>query len=134
MATRMAGVGTARSGCIDDRDAEAATAKGRLMSMILTIAGIFAGIGVFLATMYSLSQVLLLRGEGRLMHGLSFGLILAVMAALMEREVGLARLLAVPLFLVAARTLMLERGWYRIMPLLVIIFTVVLMLGYVALN
>ena len=104
------------------------------MSVILTITGLFAGVGVFIAAIYSLSQILLLRGEGRLMHGLGFALILAVMAALMEREIGLARLLAVPLALVAGRILMLERRWYRIMPLIVIIFAVVLMLGYVALN
>ena len=104
------------------------------MSIILTIAGIFAGIGVFLAAMYSFTQILLLRGEGRVMHGLSFLLILAVMAALMEREIAIARILAIPLCLVSIRTLMLERGLYRIMPVLVIIFAVVLMLGYVALN
>jgi len=102
--------------------------------MIATIAGIFAGIGVFLAAIYSASQALLSEGEGRAMHALGAGLILAAMAALMEREVGLARFLAVPLALVAGRTLMIERRWYKVLPLLVIAFAVALMLGYVAVD
>ena len=104
------------------------------MSTILTIAGIFAGIGVFLSAMYMLVQALLAQAETRWMNLACFVLILVVMGALMERVVDLARILAVPLFLVAGRVLMLEQRWYKIFPVLVMIFSVALVSGYVALN
>ncbi len=103
------------------------------MGMILTITGLFAGIGVFVAAMYSFSQIILLEGRARIIHAVLFVLVLAVMAALMEREVPLARILAGPLFVMACWAFAIERRWNRIMPLLIQIFALVLMLGYVAL-
>ena len=104
------------------------------MSTILTIAGIFAGIGVFMAAMYSLTQTLLLRGAARWLHLVSLVLIVVVMGALMERTIPMARLLALPLIAVSAVLLIREPGWYRIFPALVIVFALLLILGYVALN
>ena len=103
------------------------------MSTILTIAGIFAGIGVFMAAMYSLTQVLLLRGAVRWVHLACLVLIIVAMGALMERAVPMARILAVPLIAVSAVLLIREPGWYRIFPALVIVFSLLLILGYVAL-
>ena len=102
--------------------------------MVLTIAGIFAGIGVFLATMYSVSQILLLEGRARIAHVASLVMVLAVMACLMERWVDTARILAVPLFGAAFWTLVVEPRWYRVFPLMVMAFASLLILGYVALN
>ena len=104
------------------------------MGMVLTIAGIFAGIGVFMAAMYSVTQILLLEGRGKLAHAVSLALILAVMACLMERWVFEARILAVPLFAAAFWTLVIEPRWYRIFPILVMLFALLLIMGYVALN
>ena len=104
------------------------------MNTVMTVIGIFAGIGVFLAAMYSVSQVLLLRGLGQVLHGISFALVLIVMGALMEREIGFARIAAAPLFLAATATLWFEPRLYKIMPALVMVFALVLMLGYVALD
>ncbi len=105
-----------------------------MISTILTIVGIFAGIGVFLAAMYSMTQVLLLRGAPRWWHGACFVLILFIMAALMEREVWLGRALAVPLVIIAGRLLWIEQRWFKVFPILVIVFAVILAMGYVALN
>ena len=113
---------------------EDAEGGGRVIQTILTIAGIFAGIGVFLAAMYSVGQMFLLRGWGRAAHALSLALILAVMAALMERAVPLARVLAVPLIGTAFWTLVLEPRWYRIFPLTVIAFALLLIGGYVSMS
>ncbi|MEM9140970.1 MAG: hypothetical protein AAGB15_14180 [Pseudomonadota bacterium] len=104
------------------------------MSVILTVTGIFAGIGMFLAAMYSASQILLLTGRGRVAHAVTFGLILVVMAALMERWIDTARVSAVLLFGAAFWTLVLEARWYRVFPLLTMLFAVLLMMGYVALS
>lgn len=111
-----------------------AEAGGHAIDTILTLFGIFAGVGVFLSVMYSVSQILMLEGRGRAAHAILLGLILAVMAALMERAVPLARLLAAPLAAVAFWTLVLEPRWYRVFPLIVIAFAAVLMAGYVAMG
>lgn len=102
--------------------------------MVLTIAGIFAGIGIFLAAMYSVSQVLLLEGRGRMAHAANLAMILIVMACLMERWVPAARTLAIPLMGTAFWTLVIEPRWYRIFPLLVMLFAGLLIMGHVALN
>jgi hypothetical protein len=102
---------------------------------ILTIAGIFAGIGVFLAAMYSMTQVLLMGGMPRIAHFALFVLILTVMFSMFWwRDVGTARVLAVPLMGFAVWTLVLEQRWYRVFPLLVIVFAGLLLAGYVALT
>lgn len=105
------------------------------MSTIILITGIFAGIGIFLAMMYSVTQVILLDGWGRIAHGVTFGLVMAIMSALFFWEsVGAARLIAVPLFFACFWTMVLEVRWYRIFPILLMGFSIVLVLGHVALN
>lgn len=98
------------------------------------LAGIFAGIGVFLSAMYSVSQILLLGGYGRIAHAILLAFLFAAMAALMESAVGLARVLALPLAIAAFWTLVLEPRWYRVFPLIVIAFAVMLLAGYVAMD
>ena len=104
------------------------------MAVILTIAGIFAGIGVFLAAMYSLTQGILLDGRKRWLHVALFALILITMGALMQREVLLARVLALPLLGAGIATLWIEPRWFKVFPILVIVFSITLLLGYVALT
>ena len=104
------------------------------MDIILTIAGIFAGIGVFLAAMHSLTQCFLLDGRPRWLFAAHLILIMVVMGGLWFRDIPMARLVAIPLIVVAFIVLFRERGWYRIFPALVIVFALLLILGYVALN
>jgi hypothetical protein len=104
------------------------------MSTILIVAGLFAGIGVFLSAMYSLSQLFLMEGRAQAAHGAMLVMILVVMALLLERYVDYARYAAVPLFLAATWCLIAEERWFRIFPLLVQIFSAILILGYVALT
>ena len=105
------------------------------MGMVLTIAGIFAGIGVFLAAMYSMVQVLLTGGVLRLAHFAQLVLILTVMASLFFwRDVTAARVIAVPLLGVALWTTVVETRWARVFPLLVMTFALLLITGYVALT
>lgn len=105
------------------------------MNTVLVIVGIFAGIGVFLANMYSLTQILLLEGRGRLAHAGSFGLVMAIMTVLyIWRDTGLAQLISLLLIPVAAWTFWIERRWYRVFPVLVMAFALALSLGYVAMN
>lgn len=106
-----------------------------MIGTILTIAGIFAGIGVFFAAMYSLTQILLLAGWSRFAHFSCFTLILTVMASMFFwRDVETAQVIAVPLLAVALWTLVIEPGWYKVFPILVCVFAMVLLLGYVNLN
>lgn len=108
---------------------------GDMGATILVIIGIFCGIGVFLATMYSMTQVLLLQGTGRIAHGIQFAIIMAIMTVLyIWRDADLARLIAVPLLPVAIWTFTIERRWYRIFPALIFVFALVILAGYVALN
>lgn len=96
------------------------------------IIGLFAGIAVCMAALHSLAQAILAEGAKRWAHLAQLVAILAVMAALLEREVALARLLAVALIAAALWVMVMERGWYRIFPLLVQVFAAVLIAGYVA--
>ena len=108
---------------------------GDMGATILVIVGIFCGIGVFIATMYSMTQVLLLQGKGRIAHGLQFLIVMAIMTVLyIWRDAAMAQLIAVPLLPVAIWTFLLERRWYRIFPILIFLFALVLIAGYVALN
>lgn len=104
------------------------------MTSILMITGLFAGIAVCMATLYSVAQAMLREGTLRWAHLALVVLTLIVMGALLEREIPLARLGAVPLLLVAVWVFTIERGWYRLFPGVVQLFAVVLILGYVALN
>lgn len=105
-----------------------------MTGIILLIAGLFAGIGVFIATAYSLSQLLLLEGRGRMAHAACLIMTLIVMAALMERAIPIARLAAIPMLLVASWCFAIERGWYRVFPILLQIFAAIVALGFVVLT
>lgn len=106
-----------------------------MIGTILVIAGIFAGIGMFLSTMYSLTQVILLEGLPRIAHFVTFVLILTVMFPLYWwRDVTTARVLAVPLLRAAQWTVVLEHRWYKVFPMLMSLFALMMMLGYVALT
>ncbi len=104
------------------------------MMTILLIAGLFAGIGVFIATAYSLSQILLLEGRGRTAHAACLITTLIVMGALMEREMAIARIAAIPMLIVASWCFAIEGGWFRIFPILLQIFAAIVALGFVVLN
>jgi len=103
------------------------------MGMVLTIAAIFAGIGVFMATMYSVSQILLLEGRARMAHVASVVTILIVMACLMERWNDTARIAAIPMLAAAFWTLVVEPRWYRVFPILVVAWAILIIMGYVVL-
>ncbi|MEM9059976.1 MAG: hypothetical protein AAGD13_05895 [Pseudomonadota bacterium] len=106
-----------------------------MAATILTIAGIFAGIGVFLATMYSVTQILLLEGLPRIAHFVQLVLILTVMWSLYWwRDVVTAQIVAAPLLAAALWTSALEVGWYRVFPLLVSLFAIAMLTGYIALT
>jgi len=104
------------------------------MTSILMIAGVFAGISICMATFYSVGQAMLGEGTPRRAHLLLVIAILVVMGALLEREVEIARTAAVPLLGLAVWVTVIERGWYRLFPLLVQIFAALLIAGLVALN
>ena len=106
-----------------------------MIGTILTIAGIFAGIGVFLAAMYSMTQVLLLGGMARVAHFAQFVLILTVMFSMFWwRDVATAQVIALPLVGVALWTLVLEPRWYKVFSVLILIFAGLLIGGYAALT
>lgn len=104
-------------------------------AVIQLIVGIFGGIAVFLAVMYSMTQVLLLSGPGRWVHAAQFLLVMAAMTVLFWwRDAAAARLFAWPLIPVAIWCVWGERRWYRIFPVLILAFALALATGYVALT
>lgn len=103
------------------------------MSMALLVTGIFAGIALSLATLYSVAQAVLTEGRPRLAHVAVLALTLAAMAALHYQSIPIARLIALPLLAAAMWAFALERRWFRIFPLLQQLFAVVLLAGWVAL-
>lgn len=105
------------------------------MNTIITVIGIFAGIGIFLAAMYSMTQILLLERWARVAHAANFALILMMMGSLyFYRSVPAARMFAVPLIVAAFWTLIYEPRWYRVFPLIVMFFAMLMILGYVAIT
>lgn len=104
------------------------------MGMIFLITGIFAGIGLFLATMYSVSQIILLEGRGQLAHGVLLALILFMMACLMERWLDTARLTAVAIMPTAFWVMVLEPRWYRVFPIVVMGFAGLVISGVVTMG
>jgi len=104
------------------------------MTSILMIVGVFAGISVCMAFFYSVAQAMMREGTARRAHLAALVAMLAVMGALLEREVGLARTLSVLLLPAAIWTFTVERGWYRIFPVLMQVFALVLLAGWVALT
>ncbi|GMG81200.1 hypothetical protein LNKW23_04120 [Paralimibaculum aggregatum] len=104
------------------------------MTSILMIIGVFAGVAICMATLYSVAQAMMREGALRRAHAVAVIAVLAVMGALLEREVALARMLAVPLLGVAVWVFVVERGWYRIFPVMMQLFAGLLIAGYVALT
>lgn len=108
---------------------------GDLGQILQLIVGIFGGIGLFLATMYSLTQILLLEGTARYVHAAQFLLVMAIMTVLfLWRDPAGARLFSFVLVPVAAWSLWIELRWYRIFPLLILLFALALATGYVAVT
>ncbi len=105
-----------------------------MMTSILMIIGLFAGISVCMATLYSVAQAMTREGNRRNANLAVVVAMLLVMGALFEREVTLARSFSVILLPIAIWAFTVEEGWYRIFPALLQIFAVVLLLGYVALT
>lgn len=105
-----------------------------MLTTILMIVGIFAGIAVCMATLYSVAQVLTRTGARRAANLVAVAAMLCVMGALLEREVELARALSAVLLAAAIWLFTVEPGWYRVFPLLMQIFAAVLLAGYVALT
>lgn len=103
------------------------------MSLILIVIGVFSGIAIFMATLYSLAQIVLLEGRGRAAHTSVMLATLLVMGALQVGEVGAARLLALPMLATAIWAFAVERRFYRIFPILQQVFATIVLLGYVAL-
>ncbi|MEL6210657.1 MAG: hypothetical protein AAFR44_10860 [Pseudomonadota bacterium] len=104
------------------------------MTSILMITGVFAGIAVCMATLYSVAQAMMQEGHRRWAHLVAVLAMLVVMGLLLEREVGLARLAAWPLLAIGAWVFVIERGWYRLFPVMMQLFAVVLIAGAVALS
>lgn len=104
------------------------------MISILMIIGLFAGIAVCMATLYSVSQAMLAEGMVRWANLAQLVMILVVMGALLEREIGFAEIMAWPLIAAAIWTFALERRWYRIFPILVIVFALLVATENVALS
>ena len=102
------------------------------MTSLLMIVGGFAGISVCMAMFYSVAQAILRDGSRRRGHLAVVVAVLAVMGALLEREIDLARTLAVPLLAAALWAFAVERGLYRVFPVLLQLFAGVLLAGYVA--
>lgn len=103
------------------------------MGLILLVTGIFGGLFLFIATIYSTAQAILTEGWTRRAHLAAIACVLLLMAALAEHLIGLARILAVPLIAASIWTFTVERGAYRIFPLLHLAFAVIVLAGFVAL-
>lgn len=103
------------------------------MDSVIFVVGLFSGIGVFLSTMYSLSRVVTFEARGKMANAAVFASIIAIMTALFFfQSVPMARVLAVPALLAALWSVWTEERWFKIFPLLVILFATVVLLGYVA--
>lgn len=101
------------------------------MNLIYLITGIFCGVAVCMGTFYSLAQVILHEGRIRWIHFVALVMMLVVMWFLLERDVALARL-ASPLLLVSLiAAFWVERRWFKILPLLQMVFAALLLAGYV---
>ncbi|MEO0763325.1 MAG: hypothetical protein AAFZ09_16235 [Pseudomonadota bacterium] len=99
--------------------------------MILVVA-IFSALFVFIATMYSLAQFILNEGRERWTHLAIMLVVLAIFASLELRSVVGARLLALPLFCLTLWAMWIEERWFKVFPLLQMMFAIVLLLGLVA--
>ncbi len=101
------------------------------MNLIFLITGIFSGIAVCMGTFYSVAQVILHQGRIRWIHFASLVMMLVVMWFLLERDVALARLASPLLVIALLAALWVERRWFKILPLLQLVFAGLLMAGYV---
>lgn len=103
------------------------------MGLIILGTGIFAGIAIALATLYSIAQAVLAQGRTRFAHMGVLAFTFGAMAALQYGEVTPARALAAPLLAAAVWAFTLEQRWFRVFPLLQQLFAGVLLAGWVAL-
>ncbi|MEM6679765.1 MAG: hypothetical protein AAF675_18025 [Pseudomonadota bacterium] len=114
-------------------DWRAALAQAKPMGLIILVTGIFAGLFVFMTTVYSLGQAMLSDGWIQRAHLASLLVTLVVMGALYEKQVPLARAVAFLLFAIALWTFWLEERWFKIFPVLTQLFALALIAGFVAL-
>ncbi|MEL6337170.1 MAG: hypothetical protein AAFS07_00640 [Pseudomonadota bacterium] len=101
------------------------------MGLLLLVVGIFSGLFVFIATMYSVAQAMLNEDKIRWVH---LALILAtctVMAFLYERMVPPARISAVPMFAVAFVAMWMEERWFKVFPIMQQLFAAIVIAGLV---
>lgn len=101
------------------------------MNLIIVITGIFCGIAVCMGTLYSVAQVILLKGAGRWIHFVAVVVMMCVMWFLLERDVPSARLISPLLLAICLATFWIEPRWYKILPFLQGVFAVMLFAGYV---
>ncbi|MGF1445116.1 MAG: hypothetical protein ACFBRM_02825 [Pikeienuella sp.] len=104
------------------------------MTTIQMIIGLFAGICLSIVFFYSLTQAMTREGNRQYANLAAVIGILVVMGLLFQRDVGAARVMAPALFAVGIWVFAVETGWNRVFPVLMQLFAVVLMLGWVALT
>lgn len=103
------------------------------MDSVIFIVGLFSGMGVFLSTMYALSRVVTFEAEGKMANVAVFLSVMGIMSALFFfRSVPLAQLLSVPALLAGVWALWVERRWFKVFPVIVILFAITVGLGYTA--
>ena len=102
-----------------------------MSQLLFLIVGVFAGIAVCMGTLFSIGQVMLGEGWSRRAHLFALISMLAVMWFLLEREAGVARLLSPVLIAACIGVFLVEKGWYRILPLLQLVFALMLFFGFV---
>ena len=102
------------------------------MGLLILVIGIFSGLFVAIATMYSIAQAMLTGGALRWAHLALIVATCAVMAVLYQRNVVLGQILAIPLVGVAVWTVSIEERWFKAFPLLHLAFGVVVVAGVVA--
>ncbi|MEL6476688.1 MAG: hypothetical protein AAFR17_05110 [Pseudomonadota bacterium] len=102
-----------------------------MLTIIFYVIAIFSGIAVGMGTLFSIGQSMLSTGWTRAAH--LFGLVsmLAVMWFLLEREPGVARLLSPVALAGCVCVFLVERGWYKILPILQIVFVLLVFFGFV---
>jgi hypothetical protein len=103
------------------------------MGLLILVTGIFAGLFLGIATLYSLAQAMLAEGRLRWAHLAALLAVGAVMAALQAGSVPAARLLALPLLGIALWCAYLEERWFKVFPVLHQAFAAALLAGLVAL-
>ncbi|MEM0924046.1 MAG: hypothetical protein AAGI13_13440 [Pseudomonadota bacterium] len=105
-----------------------------MLVILLKIVAIFAGIAVGMGALFSIGQAILATGWTRAAHLFALIAILAVMWFLWDGEPGVARLLSPLLVLACLGTFIVERGWFRILPLMQGVFALLVFFGMVSMQ